>query len=202
MNSSHGSFNDMRDTVQSSDAVVQDPQTQALVAFPSVPRPGQSPTLGAKHILGFHQSLLRTIPILFTPGSLHFWRDELFQEAWGCDYLYLILIALGNVHRAALLTVSKDVEDRANSLSTKITAVQIYIEALEALSRSLEEAGNHPVLLVAVLALMAYFEVSHELQFVRRWALTLGEVVQWQHSRLCRTHPGRGTLLENIAVPS
>lgn len=159
MDSSHGSSNDMRDTAQSSDAVAQSHQTQALVAFPSVPRPGQSPSLGAKHILGFHQALLRTIPILFVPDSLHFWRDELFQEAWGCDYLYLTLISLGNVHRASLLAVSEDEGDQASSLSTKITAVQTYIEALEALSRSLDEAGNRPVLLVAVLALMAYFEV-------------------------------------------
>jgi hypothetical protein len=131
-----------------------------LVAFPSGPRPSQCPSLGARHVLGFHQVLLRTIPLLFHPHHLQFWRDELLQEAWGCNYLYLTLVALGNSHRAALMTVADSERDRANGLDTKITAVQFYTEALRGLAEHLDKAKQTPVLLVANLCLMAYFEVS------------------------------------------
>lgn len=131
-----------------------------LVAFPSGPRPGQCPSLGARHVLGYHQVLLRTIPILFPSQHLHFWRDELLQRAWGCDYLYLTLVALGNSHRAALLAVADSESDRSNGLDMKITAVQLYTQALEELAKHLEEAKRNPLLLVASLCLMAYFEVS------------------------------------------
>jgi hypothetical protein len=131
-----------------------------LVAFPSSPHPSQCPSLGARHVLGYHQVLLRTIPILYPPQHLQFWRDELFQEAWGCDYLYLTLVALGNSHRAALMTAAGSESDRTNGLDMKITAVQLYTQALQELAKHLDEAKQTPVLLVASLCLMAYFEVS------------------------------------------
>lgn len=131
-----------------------------LVAFPSNPRPSQCPSFGARQVLGYHQVLLRTLPILFAPDSLQFWRDELVQEAWGCEYLYLTLVALGNGHRAALMAISNDKCDQANGLHMKITAVQLYTQALQNLAKNLEEAKQRPVILVAVLCLMAYFEVK------------------------------------------
>jgi hypothetical protein len=131
-----------------------------LVAFPSNPHASQSPSIGARHVLGYHQVLLRTLPVLFAPQHLHFWRDELLQEAWGCNYLYLTLVALGNSHRAALMTTADNECDRANGLDMKITAVQLYTQALQELAEVLEEAKRTPVLLVASLCLMAYFEVS------------------------------------------
>jgi len=131
-----------------------------MVAFPSGPHPGQCPSLGARHVLGYHQVLLRTISILFPFHHLHFWRDELLQKAWGCDYLYLTLVALGNSHRAALMVVANSDCDRSNGLDMKITAVQFYTQALEELAKRLEEAKQTPLLLVASLCLMAYFEVG------------------------------------------
>ena len=131
-----------------------------LVAFPSGPRSGQSPSPGARHVLGYHQVLLRTIPMLFPPQHLRFWRDEFLQEAWGCDYLYLTFVALGNSHRAALMGLADNDSDRSNGLDMKITAVKLYTQALEELAEHLEEAKQTPALLVATLCLMAYFEVS------------------------------------------
>jgi hypothetical protein len=131
-----------------------------LVAFPSGPRSSQCPSIGARHVLGYHQVLLRTVPLLFHHQHLQFWRDELLQEAWGCNYLYLTLVALGNSHRAALMTVADSERDRANGLDMKITAVQLYTQALKELAYHLDEAKQTPVLLVANLCLMAYFEVS------------------------------------------
>ncbi|CAI6226093.1 unnamed protein product [Periconia digitata] len=126
-----------------------------LISFPSSPRPSQNAGPGARHVLGYHQALLRTVPILFPTNHLHFWRDGLFQEAWGCEYLYLTLVALGNIHRAALMC---DEREKANGLDMKITAVQLYVQALEDLEFHLEEAKQTPTLLVATLCLMAYFE--------------------------------------------
>lgn len=148
-----------------SQSVTQDPNAiintvhSPLVAFPSSPQLGQCPSLGARHVLGYHQVLLRTIPLLFPLRHLQFWRDELLQEAWGNEFLYLTLVALGNVHRAALMTVTGSSYDRTNSLDMKITAVQLYTQALQELSKNLEEVKQTPVLLVASLCLMAYFEV-------------------------------------------
>jgi hypothetical protein len=143
---------------ESTDTVIE--YRTPLVAFPSSPHPGQSPSLGARHVLGYHQVLLRTIPLLFPPQHLQFWRDELLQGAWGCDYLYLTLVALGNSHRAALMALADNDSDRSNGLDMKITAVKLYTQALEELAEHLEEAKQTPALLVATLCLMAYFEVS------------------------------------------
>lgn len=137
------------------------PGRNSLVSFPSNPRPSQNPGFGARHVLGYHQALLRTVPLLFPKNHLHFWRDELFQEAWGHEYLYLTLVALGNIHRAALLGASRDERDKAAGLDMKITAVQLYIQALKDIESHLEEAKETPVLLVASLCLMAYFEVGY-----------------------------------------
>lgn len=131
-----------------------------LVAFPSNPHPSQCPSIGARHVLGYHQVLLRTLPTLFPQEHLQFWRDELLQEAWGCDYLYLALVALGISHRAALMTIAGRECDRTNGLDMKITAVQLYTQALQELAEHLDEARKAPVFLVASLCLMAYSEVS------------------------------------------
>jgi hypothetical protein len=128
--------------------------------LPCNPRLTQRPSLGARHVLGYQQVLLRTLHILFPSEHLSFWRDELLQEAWGCDYLYLTFVALGNMHRVALMANSNDDKEKASSLDLKITAVQIYTEALRELSVGIEEAKRTPVLLVSTLCLMAYFEVS------------------------------------------
>lgn len=138
----------------------QAPGWKPIVAFPSHPRPSQNPGPGARHVLGYHQTLLRTVHILFPANHLHFWRDDLFQEAWSCEYLYLTIVALGNMHRAALMGASLHECDEATGLDMKITAVQLYIKALEDLEHHLEEAKQTPTLLVATLCLMAYFEVS------------------------------------------
>jgi hypothetical protein len=53
-----------------------------------------------------------------------------------------------------------DEREKANGLDMKITAVQLYVQALEDLELHLEEAKQTPALLVATLCLMAYFEVS------------------------------------------
>jgi hypothetical protein len=58
------------------------------------------------------------------------------------------------------MTVANNDSDQANGLDMKITAVQLYTQALEELAKHLEEAKQTPSLLVATLCLMAYLEVS------------------------------------------
>lgn len=176
-----------------------------LAALPSGPRSNQSPSLGARHVLGYHQVLLRTIPLLFHSRHLQFWRDELLQEAWGCDYLYLTLVALGNSHRAALMTVADNERDRSNGLDMKITAVQLYTQALEELSKRLEEAKQTPVLLVANLCLMAYLEVSSHTvpaRFLKKCELKMDQVFQRQYSRLYRPFPSCRPLFHHAVTDS
>jgi hypothetical protein len=58
------------------------------------------------------------------------------------------------------MTTADNEYDQANGLDMKITAVQLYTQALQELAEHLEEAKKTPVLLIASLCLMAYFEVS------------------------------------------
>lgn len=161
-----------------------------LVAIPNNPRPDQRPGPGARHVLGYHQVLFSTIPLLFPPNELQFWKEELFQEAWSSEYVYLTLVSLGSLHRAALMTTSGDERDNNNGLDIKITAVQTYIQALQELSKYLEEARRTPKVLVAVLCLMAYFEVKRAIFLSCRIPLMNGLLgFQWKHSRLHWTRP-------------
>jgi hypothetical protein len=170
-----------------------------LVAFPSNPRPFQRPGPGARHVLGYHQSLIRTLPMLFPADDLYFWRDELCQEAWGSEYIYLTLTALGCLHRSVLTcSQSGGVCDNKSGLDIKITAVQIYTQALQELASHIEEVKATPRLLVGVLCLMAYFEAS---RFIDK-SLTLSElqltsrtVIQRKHTGLYGPCPGCKPLL-------
>jgi hypothetical protein len=162
-------------------------------------------------VLGYSQVHLRTLSILFAPECRPFWQIDILQEAWGCEYLYLTLVALGNIHRAALMTASEDEGDQANGLDLKITAVQLYIQALEGLAMNLDEAKQTPVFLVAALCLMAYFEVC-SIRTATVLVLKISpssyclklmhdnQVFQWQHSRLYRPHSGCGPLLHDLAA--
>ncbi|KAF3006885.1 hypothetical protein E8E13_011052 [Curvularia kusanoi] len=56
------------------------------------------------------------------------------------------------------MTLAGDDRGRTNGLDMKITAVQLYTQALEGLAEQLEEAKKIPSVLVATLCLMAFFE--------------------------------------------
>ncbi|KAF2166472.1 hypothetical protein M409DRAFT_23111 [Zasmidium cellare ATCC 36951] len=129
-----------------------------LTALLSNPHSSQRPCADARWVLAYHQFLFRTIPVLFPPEHVGFWRDELCHEAWGCEYVFLGLTALGNMHRAALLLPMPGENDRSRGLDTKVIAFQTYTRALESLSSHIEEAKARPSILVAVLELLAYFE--------------------------------------------
>lgn len=83
-----------------------------LVALPSNPLPIQRPHTRARDILAYHQFLFRTLPLLFRPDELHFWRDRICQEAWENEFLYDTIMAVGGAHRAILMMSSMNEIDR------------------------------------------------------------------------------------------
>lgn len=129
-----------------------------LTALLSNPDSSQRPCSDARGVLAYHQFVFRTLPILFSHEHMRFWRDKLCHEAWGTEYIYLAMTALGSMHRAALLISTPNENDRNRGLDTRVIAFQTYTRALESLSRHINEAKARPDMLVAVLELLAYFE--------------------------------------------
>lgn len=130
-----------------------------LVALPSNPLPIQRPHTRARDILAYHQFLFRTLPLLFRPDELPFWRDRICQEAWENEFLYDTIMAVGGAHRAILMMSSMNEIDREGGVDNKVTAVQAYTKTLQGLSAHLDDAGRSPELFVGTLLLLTWFEV-------------------------------------------
>jgi hypothetical protein len=135
-----------------------------LVGLPSNPRPSQRPLAGAREVLAYHQFLFRTLPVLFPAEHMWFWRDRLCEEAWGIEYLYMMLSSLGSMHRAILMMSMPGDIDQDRGLDTKVIAIQSYTFALQELSRYFEDAKKTQDVLIATLILMAYFEVKEHIR--------------------------------------
>ncbi|KAL7823940.1 hypothetical protein V8C26DRAFT_384359 [Trichoderma gracile] len=134
------------------------PDGLPLVGLPSNPRLSQRPCAAAREVLAYHQVFFRTLPLLFPANHLPFWRDRLCDEAWCVEYAQRGLLALGCMHRAALMTSMFGEYDQARGLDAKVIAVQEYTQALQELSSHIKEAEKAPGILSAVMVLMAYFE--------------------------------------------
>lgn len=130
-----------------------------LIALPNNPTSLQLPHTRARDVLAFHQFLFRTMPILFPPASLSFWRDYVCQEAWGVEYVFDAVVALGCMHRATLLLSQQTESDRDHGFDTKVSAIQMYSNALKGVSDSLASTQISMPLLLGVLILFAYTEV-------------------------------------------
>lgn len=129
-----------------------------LVALPVNPNPFQRPHPRARDMLGYHQYLYRTLPIIFPSKSFHFWRDSLCEAAWETEWVFDAIVALGSMHRSILLLSQDGVNDRDRGLDAKIVAIQTYIRALEGVSGDLTRTQSPSPLAVGVLVLMAYIE--------------------------------------------
>ncbi|KAL7790904.1 hypothetical protein V8C37DRAFT_383576 [Trichoderma ceciliae] len=129
-----------------------------LVGLPSNPRLSQRPCAASREVLAYHQFFFRTLPMLFPADHLPFWRDRLCDEAWCIEYAQRGILALGCMHRAALMISMLGENDQDRGLDTKVIAVQAYTQALQELSSRLDEAERSLDVLSAVLVLMAYFE--------------------------------------------
>ncbi|KAH6611287.1 hypothetical protein Trco_001307 [Trichoderma cornu-damae] len=129
-----------------------------LVGLPSNPRPSQQPCAASREVLAYHQFCFRTLPVLFPADHLPFWRDRLCDEAWCIEYAQRGILALGCMHRAALMISMLGENYRNRGMDTKVIAVQTYTQALQELSSRLDEAEKSLDVLSAVLVLMAYFE--------------------------------------------
>ena len=163
----------------------------SFASLPSSPRPDQSPGAGARHVLGYHYFLSRTLPLLFPPEHLYFWRDALCQEAWGSEYVFLTLTALGNLHRAVVMMAAPGETTQQSGLNEKLNAVQQYTHALQELATHLDKAKDAAEVPIGVLCLMAYFEVRVRVALSRIKHLALpspdhNPVIQWQSACLSR----------------
>jgi hypothetical protein len=117
------------------------------------------PHTRARDMLGYHQYLYRTLPILFPPKGYHFWRDFLCGAAWETEWVFDAIVALGSMHRAIMLLSQQGGNARDQGLDTKIIAIQTYVRALGGVSDHLTHTQNPAPLAVGVLVLMAYIEV-------------------------------------------
>lgn len=111
-------------------------------------------------MLGYHYFLSRTLPLLFPFEHVYFCRDVLCQEAWGSEYVHLTLISLGNLHRAVNLVTAREDNVQQSGLNEKLSAVQQNIQTSQELENHLDDAKRISEVLVGVLCLMAYVEVS------------------------------------------
>lgn len=102
--------------------------------------------------------------MLFPAGHLPFWRDRLCDEAWCIEYAQRGILALGCMHRSALMISMLGENDQNRGIDTKVIAAQAYTQALQELSNCLDEAEKSLDVLSAVLVLMAYFEVRVALE--------------------------------------
>lgn len=130
-----------------------------LIALPVNPNPFQRLHSRARDMLGYHQFLYRTLTILFPQKYFYFWRDFLCEAAWETEWVFDTIVAIGSMHRAALLLSKQGGSDRDRGLDTKIVAIQTYIRALEGVSSDLSQTKSPTPLAVGVLVLMAYIEV-------------------------------------------
>ena len=128
-----------------------------LVAYPNNPSESQTPHQRAREVLAHQQYSFKTVTILFREDHLYFWRDHLLEVAWDTEFVYDAVVALGTMHRAVLL-LSKP-EDRWRGLDTKVISFQAYGNALKRMSGQYE-TGQEAEIVIAVLILLIYFEVS------------------------------------------
>lgn len=165
----------------------------SLASLPNSPRPDQSPGSGARHVLGYHHFLSKTLPLLFPSEHMYFWRDVLCQEAWGSEYVHFTLTALGNLHRAVIMMAACEETVQQAGLNEKLSAVQQYTQALQELANHLDDARSVPKVLVGVLCLMAFFEVSLQVAVVRITNPDSPDCtpdIQRQPTRVCRAFEG------------
>ena len=130
-----------------------------LVAFPSIPRMDQRAIDRARDLLAYHQFLFRTLTLVSPREHLPFWRDRLCEEAWGTEYIFFTIVALGGVHRAVLMMSTPSNHDTNRGLDSKVIAVKTYTEALQRISER-PQPEPEPDIFIGGLVLLAYFEVN------------------------------------------
>lgn len=119
----------------------------------------QRPHDQARLVLAHHQYTLRTVNLLFRDEHLYFWRDHVSRVGWDTQYVFDAIVALGTMHRSALL-LSKP-NDKWRGLDTKVIGFNAYGNALKQISgQSGDGNPRDPEMLIAVLILLTYFEVS------------------------------------------
>lgn len=76
------------------------------------------------------------------------------------EYVFDAIVALGSMHRATLLLSQQSEGDHDRGFDTKVIALQMYSNALKGVSDNLARTHISMPLLLGVLILFAYVEVS------------------------------------------
>jgi hypothetical protein len=136
-----------------------------LFAYPGNPEALQRPHQRALEILGHQQYSSRTAKLLFRDEHLYFWREHILGAAWGAEYVFDAVIALGIMHRAVVML--SDPNEKRMGLDSKVVAFQIYADALRKLSEECGKTTGPPSeILIAVLLLLTYFEVRKSVTYI------------------------------------
>lgn len=164
-----GPTDDKEEASPSSSSALHRSDSLPLIGLPPNPLPNQRPHHGARQILTCHHFMCRTASVISTPPHHHFWRDHLCTVAWGSEFVYDAIIALGAVHRAVILMDGSGQTDLIRGQETTVVAAQAYTQALEKLDHFLRD--NQPDgITVAVILLLALFEVcGNSCAFTRLW---------------------------------
>lgn len=106
----------------------------------------------------YHHFVTSTVNRLFRIDHLTFWRDQVAQMSFGMDFVYEALLAIGAVHRAALLGC-KGV-DPQEARKSRVLGLHAYGNALRLLPGHLSQTTHAETFAVlCVLILLTYFEV-------------------------------------------
>jgi hypothetical protein len=111
----------------------------------------------------FHHFVTASAGRLFRPDHSVFWRDEIAQISFGNDAVHEIIVAIGALHRAALLS-SDSTANIQEITRCKVLGLSTYGKALRLLfSTGLSDANAEPRWVLSVVLLCSYFEVNFHL---------------------------------------
>ncbi|KAH8657198.1 hypothetical protein BGZ60DRAFT_142089 [Tricladium varicosporioides] len=109
----------------------------------------------------YHHFVTTTAPRLFRDDHITFWRDQVAQISYGVDLVYEALLAIGAVHRAALISCQHGNEQQAAKF--KIIGLRAYGNTIKLLPSHLNQDTIPEILAtLVVLMLLAYFECFME----------------------------------------
>ena len=114
----------------------------------------------ALEALAYEQYTTRTVKVLFHGDHQDLWNGIILSASWSHVFVFDAIIALGAIHRALSLLAREST--RQLGVQTQVMAFETYGNAISQLQKVCEEPTSiDRGLLVSVLVLLTYFEVSN-----------------------------------------
>lgn len=107
----------------------------------------------------YHHFITTTATTLFRSDHVNFWRDQVAQMSFGVDIVYEALLAVGAIHRAALISCQSGNSHEAAKF--RVLGFYSYGRVLKLIPELLtrDDPSDMLALLIALM-LLTYFEVS------------------------------------------